>query len=227
MPVTLPIPLLHEPPDWRRLPIEECGEPLVTIIPGLYRITTRSLYAAQGIPGAPIDITVRSGVYTRLQRAAESLPPGIVLVVFDGYRPLRVQQYLWDTYHAEIAARHPEWSPLQLEEATAEFIARPSADPACPPPHRTGGAVDVYLEDQEGTHLAMGTEPDELSPASTTRYFEEHPRAAFAGNRRILYHAMTAAGFTNYLAEWWHYDFGNQRWANCSGLDCAIYGIAE
>jgi D-alanyl-D-alanine dipeptidase len=70
----------------------------------------------------------------------------------------------------------------------------------------------------------MGTEADEIAPASVTRWFEEHPEEPFTTNRRLLFHAMTSAGFTNYLGEWWHFDYGNQRWANVSGVGTALYG---
>jgi D-alanyl-D-alanine dipeptidase len=73
----------------------------------------------------------------------------------------------------------------------------------------------------------MGTEPDENSPQSVTRYFEDHPQSPFTLNRRTLYHAMTNAGFANYLGEWWHYDFGNQRWANATGQTSAFYGAVS
>jgi D-alanyl-D-alanine dipeptidase len=73
----------------------------------------------------------------------------------------------------------------------------------------------------------MGTEPDEVAPASVTCWFEEHPREPFTTNRRLLFQAMTRAGFTNYPGEWWHFDYGNQRWANVSGSDTAVYGAAD
>ena len=112
-----------------------------------------------------------------------------------------------------------------------QYVAAPNADPACPPPHRTGGAVDVYLIDRAtGVPLPMGTEPDETVPASATRWFEEHTEEnsgePFRRNRRILFHAMQEAGFRNYGGEWWHFDWGNQRWANLAGEDAALYGIA-
>ncbi|GAB4461939.1 MAG: M15 family metallopeptidase [Armatimonadaceae bacterium] len=223
-----PIPPLSEPQNWARLPIRESGEPLVAVtsLPG--RLVVRSLYAEQGIPGAPIGVSVRAGVHERLQVAAHSLPVEVELVVFDGYRPLTVQQYLWDSFYAEIAAQHPEDTETQWRERTMQFVATPTADPNAPPPHRSGGAVDVYLRDtRTGEPLPMGTEPDETSPASATRWYEEHPEEPFTTYRRLLYHAMTGAGFTNYLGEWWHYDWGNQRWANCSGAAQAIYGLAE
>ena len=57
--------------------------------------------------------------------------------------------------------------------------------------------------------------------------FEEHAEEPFTTNRRLLFHAMTGAGFTNYRGEWWHFDFGNQRWANIAAVPHAIYGAAE
>jgi D-alanyl-D-alanine dipeptidase len=221
-----PIPPLSEPPDWARLPIVECGEPLETLAE-TNRLRARAVYAESGIPGAPATISVRAGVAERVRRAAESLPAGIALVVFDGFRPLSVQKYLYDNYWAEVKNLHPNWTNEQIDLAVRQFVAAPVADPACPPPHRTGGALDVFLVDAStGEELAMGTAPDEVSPASATRWFEKHAQEPFTTHRRLLFHAMTGTGFTNYRGEWWHYDFGNQRWANITGADHAIYGAA-
>lgn len=221
-----PIPPLTEPPNWARLPIAECGEPLVTLKES-ERLRVRAVYAEAGIPGAPTTVSVRAGVAERLEKAASMLPAGVALVVFDGYRPLSVQRHLYDGYRAEVAAAHPDWTNEAVENAVRQFVAAPVADPACPPPHRTGGAVDVYLiEAASGAELAMGTAADEISPASVTRWFEEQPQEPFTTNRRLLFHAMTGAGFRNYRGEWWHYDFGNQRWANIAGTGRAVYGIA-
>jgi D-alanyl-D-alanine dipeptidase len=221
-----PIQHVDEPPNWGRLPIVECGEPLVPL-EATGRLRVRALYAEQGIPGAPTTTYVRAGVRDRLLRAVAALPDGVALVVFDGYRPLNVQAYLWDDFRARLAAEHPEWDGDALDRATGQFVARPVADPLRPPPHRTGGAVDVYLIDAAtGAELPMGTEADEVAPASATRYFEEHPEEPFTGNRRTLYHAMSrAGGFANYPGEWWHFDFGNQRWANLTGAPHALYGL--
>jgi D-alanyl-D-alanine dipeptidase len=224
-----PIPPLAEPPDWARLPIVECAEPLVPLAPGEGGLWLRPQYALLGIPGAPDTISVRSGVRERLFQAADALRAhGLGLLVFDGHRPLAVQRFLYDGYEAQVRAAHPGLDDDEVRRRVHRFVASPSADPRRPPPHRTGGAVDVCLVDgATGRPLPMGTEPDETSPASHTRHFEEHPREPFTTHRRLLFHAMTGAGgFTNYLGEWWHYDFGNQRWANCAGAPHAIYGIA-
>ena len=133
-----PIPLLAEPPDWARLPIRECGEPLVTLAND-DRLRARAVYAEMGIAGAPATVTIRAGVAARLRRAASALPVGVALVVFDGFRPLSVQKYLFDNYRAEVRAEHPDWTDEQVDFAVRQFVAAPNADPACPPPHRTGG----------------------------------------------------------------------------------------
>lgn len=222
-----PIPSLEEPPDWARLPLCECSEPMVALRSGEGRIYTNSLYVQMGIPGASETICVRAGIRERLLAAASRLPSGITLMVFDGFRPLVVQQYLFDHYSAVIAAERGLTGEA-LFAAVREFVALPNADPTCPPPHRTGGAVDVYLIDEAtGEPLPMGTEPDSTAPEAATRWFEETPEEPYTTNRRMLFHAMTAEGFTNYRAEWWHYDYGNQRWANCAGVEGAIYGMAD
>lgn len=223
-----PIPPLGEPPDWARLPIVENGEPLVALSEGRGGLLVRAQYALDGIPGAPTTILVRESVAARLQQAAAALPKGVALCVFDGFRPLVVQRYLYEQFEATVRADHPDWGLDAVTALVRQFVAAPSADPRCPPPHRTGGAVDVFLVDTTlGLPLAMGTEADETVPASRTRFYEENPEEPFTTNRRLLFHAMTGAGgFTNYRGEWWHYDWGNQRWANCAGAEHAVYGVA-
>lgn len=222
------IPHVDEPPDWGRLPLTECGELLVPIVP-TDRLRTRALYHEMNLPGAPETLSVRAGVYERLQQVVQKLPDGVALVVFDGYRPLAVQQALYDAFTQEARQKRPDLEGDALRAYVGQFVATPTSDPLRPPPHRTGGAVDVYLvQAQNGEPLPMGTLPDEVSNATATRFYEE----AISGgdtntlreNRRLLFWAMTNAGFQNYNGEWWHFDFGNQRWANLSGQP-AVYGI--
>ncbi len=223
-----PIPPLSEAPGWDRVPIVECGEPLVPLPIEDTRLRWRALYAEQGIPNAPDIVWVRATVRDRLLQAVQALPASLALVVFDGYRPLAVQQFLWDHYIEKIGTNQSHLTPEEVITVVRRFVAPPTASHAAPPPHRTGGAVDVYLVDRAtGEPLPMGTEPDEAAPESATCYFEEHPVAPVTENRRLLFHAMTNAGFANYLGEWWHFDFGNQRWANITGAPHAVYGVTD
>lgn len=220
-----PIPFIHEPPDWGRLPITDNDELLVPV-PLTGRLRSHSMYFEMQIPEAQPTITVRTGVLERLRTVIASLPETLSLIVFDGYRPLAVQQWLWDNYLAMIVANEPHLSPEEAERKVRQFVAYPAVDPLRPPPHRTGGAVDVYLvETESGTGIPMGTAPDEIAPESVTHHFEELPEEPFTTNRRVLWHAMTNAGFANYPGEWWHYEYGNQRWANITGAERAIYGL--
>ncbi|MGV8547019.1 M15 family metallopeptidase, partial [Pseudomonas aeruginosa] len=46
-------------------------------------------------------------------------------------------------------------------------------------------------------------------------------------HRRLLYHAMLDAGFSNLPSEWWHYDFGDQLWAWHTGATQALFGPVQ
>lgn len=224
----------HLPPvDWDKIsdiPIVECHEALVPA--GLYpeRILARSIYFQQKYPEAYPEVYVREEVYEKLVQAAESLPPGYRLVIFDGWRPIDLQRSLHEEYVEELAGRFPEKPEAELHKLAAQYVATPSSDPKSPSPHSSGGSVDLSISDPQGRLLYMGGDFDEKSSRSETRYYESSgindPKAL--SNRRLLYHIMTAAGFTNYSEEWWHYDFGNQNWAYFStGEKAARYGIVN
>lgn len=224
-----------EAPEWGRLtalPITECGERLVPMSLAPEPIKVFPAYARLGIPGAVPECFVREGVYRALLHAARQLPDGVGMVVLDGWRPWRVQQYLFDTLHEALRHHYPTLDADELLVRTREFVSVPSRDPAAPSPHLTGGAVDVTLCDADGLPLDMGTQFDEALPASHTDYFETLPELSAAqrqaqDNRRLLYHVMQQAGFTNLPSEWWHYDYGDQLWAYYSGGNVAQYGPAE
>ena len=222
-------------PDWTALltlPIAESHDPLVPL--GLVNSPLRSypVYFHQGVPDALNECYVRRSVLFRLYKAARLLPAGIELVVLDGWRPLKVQQYLFDSLFAAMSAHYAADSEPELLNRIRHFVALPSSDPTAPSPHLTGGSVDVALCDGEGLFLDMGTEFDDISSWSYSAAFEaiEKPSAREAEvieNRRLLHSVMIQAGFTNLPSEWWHFDYGNQSWAWCSKLGEAQFGVTE
>nr|WP_298377138.1 M15 family metallopeptidase [uncultured Halomonas sp.] len=230
-----PIPSRPEP-DWtalNRIPILAEDAPLVPLSLAPQPLKAFPVYAKQDIPGAVGDCYVREEVYRRLLGVARSLPEGLGLVVLDGWRPWRVQQYLFDTLFEAIRTRHPDADDDELLARTREFVSVPSTDSNAPSPHLTGGAVDVTLCDEDGLLLDMGTLFDEAVPASHSDYLErlgddldERQRLA-RDRRRLLYHVMHEQGFTNLPSEWWHFDFGDQLWALYGGHERALYGPAE
>ena len=109
------------------------------------------------------------------------------LVVFDGYRPLRVQREMW------------------------RLVPNPDyvADPAKGSRHNRGAAVDVALVDLDGNPLRMPTEFDDFSPAAHRDSVVDDPIAR--ENREILTRVMQSHGFIGLPTEWWHFDIENWR----------------
>ncbi|WP_121338878.1 M15 family metallopeptidase, partial [Pseudomonas aeruginosa] len=174
----------------------------------------------------------RGEVFERLLRVAAALPGGVRLVVLDAWRPFAVQQYLYDSLSSALAAHYPRAGEAELERLTRQFVSPPSSSREAPSPHLTGGAVDVTLCDAQGRWLDMGSAFDEAVPASYTAYFERlaEPDARqrrVRDHRRLLYHAMLDAGFSNLPSEWWHYDFGDQLWAWHTGATQALFGPVQ
>lgn len=234
-----PIPIPARRWNWeevRRIPIKENNEKLVPLSLYPERIIVHPAYFIQGIKGALPECYVREKVYDKLLEAAELLPAGYKLVVFDAWRPIQVQQSLFDTLKEQFRRQYPLETEEEITKRTLTFVALPSTDPTRPSPHNTGGAVDLTIADNKGRLLNMGTEYDDPTEKSRTTYFEEllikghqlsrEEREALE-NRRLLYHIMTSVGFTNYIDEWWHYDYGNQNWAWVSGREYAVYGRAK
>ena len=219
-------PIPPPPPEGPQVTPQECGEPAIDAT-GLHpRLQFLASYRAQGIAVSPRRLWLRRSVAQRLCQAADALEDGMSLAVFDGLRPAPVQQALFDSYRARLAADHTDWPPQRLWMETCRFVAAPQTDPKHPSSHLTGGAVDLTLY-RDGHPLAMGTDFDDFRPQAATRYYEQPglsgEQRRWRNNRRLLYHLMAAQGFTNYEEEWWHFDFGNPSWARLTGQP-ACYG---
>lgn len=219
-----PIPELTPTDGWREVPIEPREEPLVRVADIGGRVHDDPRYHAEGLPGAMPHGWVRAGVAERLAAAAAGLPGGMTLVVWDGYRPIATQAALYDAYLHELAMVHPDWPADALEDAAARYVTPPSRSAVAPPPHLTGGAVDLTLGDPEGRPLDLGTDFDAFVPEAGARALEDAPGPA-RDLRRTLFWAMAGQGFTAYLEEWWHFDHGDQFWGLATGR-AAFYAAA-
>lgn len=215
--------------DIERIVIKECGEKLIPLSLYPEKILVRPQYVLQGINGALIECFARESVLKKLVEASKMLPEGFKIVIFDSWRPVKVQKELFDRYKKETAKSNPEKSNIELENLVIQFVAFPSCDPQKPSPHSTGGAIDLTIADSKGYYLDMGSEFDETTERSRTNYYENRGSRIMkiAYNRRLLYNIMTNVGFTNYPREWWHFDYGNQNWAWKTSNQYAIYGKAE
>lgn len=223
-----PIPAPAEQ-DWERVsaPVE-CGEPLVDPTGLSPKITFGAAYRSQGLPGTMDRCLLRLGVAQRLVLAAEKLPEGWSILIFDALRPLAVQRSIYEQFRAAIIAQRPQASPAEVELILDEFVAKPVKRLSRPAPHTTGGAVDLTLC-KDGLPLDMGTGFDDFTALAHTDWLEQAcpPELEQArDHRRILYHLMASVGLVNYSCEWWHYAYGERQWAAQTG-NTPIYGFCE
>jgi zinc D-Ala-D-Ala dipeptidase len=139
---------------------------------------------------------------------------GLTLVVFDCYRPARaVADFMQWTQTAGPV--DPVWRPAVAKDRLVPdgYIAARSG-------HSRGSTVDLALARlvpspgdavprespcarYDADTLDFGTPFDCFDRASATAFEDISPAARV--NRDRLVSAMTAAGFRNYAAEWWHF----------------------
>lgn len=219
------IPPLRSTAGWREVPIAPVDEPLVAVDAIGGRVRDDPQYHQWGLPGALPRSWVREGVAERLARVAAGLPDGLTLVIWDGYRPLETQASIYGRYLDELSAIHPDWPAESLEHAVSRFVTPPSRAAGAPPPHLTGGAVDLTLGDGDGRPLDLGTEFDAFVAHAAAHALEDHP-GEVRDRRRLLFWAMVGEGFTAYSEEWWHFDHGDQFWGLATGRP-ARYAAAE
>jgi zinc D-Ala-D-Ala dipeptidase len=225
---------------YRQEPVVEhqrSGEPLVR--PDSEGIATYSYYACDDgqnppyyrqLAGSFTHVWCRQGVVEKLRAVNQALSQfKVELLVLDGYRTLSCQQELWSRYIKLGRELHPGYSEEELRRYALAISPQPGpidpADRTTWPTHTTGGAVDLTLRTLSGAPVYMGSVFDDPSWLSHTAAYETlgvhmaQPEDAVSssqiearGKRRLLYWAMTMAGFTNISSEWWHYDWGNQQW---------------
>jgi D-alanyl-D-alanine dipeptidase len=212
---------------YQSIPVVDCGEPLMAIPQQRFSVVNPPPYLALGAPyGAGSPYCLRTGVVSalvRAQQALQALQPGWGLHIFDAFRPLAVQQFMVDyTFQQQLQARGLSSEQLSSSQhqaimaAVLQFWAIPSTNPATPPPHSTGAAVDLTLVDCQGVPVDMGSAIDELSPRSYPDHFAQatDPDQQRAhGHRLLLHRVMTGAGFRQHPQEWWHFSLGDQLWA--------------
>ena len=196
-----PIGELVEPVDQPPAPPPTADdEPLVPI--DLRAVRTLGCYFHAGWTHARPVTLARSGVVERLDRVAEGLPAGFGLAVFDAWRPLALQAELHAAAYGD-------------DRLPPGFIAEPVADPARPPAHLTGGAIDLTLT-WRGAPLALGTGFDDFTPGAHALAEESRP-GPVRDLRRLLTASMRSQGFVVLDLEWWHFEWGTRRWAAIRG----------
>ena len=203
------------------IPIQENGEAVVNLVD--YGFFCEPMYYLRGFAPEPV-ILARKTVAEKLIRVEQRLPAGVRLKIWDAWRHRDVQHTIYDSYLARMRKEFPDSEESELIRRTRKFVAPPDR-PANPPPHSTGGAIDLTLCDALGLNLEMGTGFDHFGPEAGLYYFEKEGHdPAIRDRRRLLGETMGGEGFAAYEGEWWDYNFGTQYWAASKGEPFAFFG---
>lgn len=170
-------------------------------IPGIkveLKYSTTDNFFGQDVYGDLTKAYLQPEVAEQLKNAQKELQsqfPDYTLLVYDGVRPLSVQQILWDNLDKPDSLK-----PLYV------------ADPKKGSLHNFGVAVDLTIFDVKAdSTLDMGTSYDYFGyPAYPDRekqmLDEGKVTKAQVANREILRKVMMANGFTGIGSEWWHFN---------------------
>jgi len=127
---------------------------------------------------------------------------GLGLKVFDGYRPYRVTERMWE--------------PIK----NPDFVA----DPAKGSRHNRGAAVDVTLIDlATGRELPMPTPYDDFTARARQDFADVTPEVR--ANRERLRDVLMRNGFEPLPSEWWHFDF--KGWERFELMDVPLEALAR
>lgn len=174
---------------------------------------------------------MRKSVYERLLHAQSLLPQGVYFCLYEAYRSISLQKILFDERFRRIQEQHPHFNQDELFLETIRLVSpvlnRDGSENI--PPHATGGAIDVYLVDEQGQPLDMGMHPKDwmedvsgtLSKTVSTVISKEAQQ-----NRDLMSRVLILAGFINYPTEFWHWSYGERYWAYMTHARHAIYGQA-
>ncbi len=175
---------------------------------------------------------MRKTVYEKLLFAQSLLPKNIKFCLYEGYRSLSLQKFLFESRQKNVLAAHPHLSNKELFDEVIRMVSPViNYDGSTNiPPHSTGAAVDIYLIDEKGEALDMGIHPKDwlldvdgtLSKTNAPEISDEAKK-----NRQIMSGVMSKAGFVNYFTEYWHWSYGDRYWAYQTQQLHAIYGVIE
>lgn len=129
------------------------------------------------------DVYLRYGTVLKLMEVQKELrQQGILLKIWDGFRPTQAQYTLWYAKPDPVYVSNPENGYSS---------------------HSRGNTVDVTLVNAAGEELAMPSEYDAFTDLADRDYSDCAPDAA--ANAKLLEDLMQKHGFKGYDAEWFHF----------------------
>ena len=205
--------------------IEENNEPMID----LKEQTIIAFGPSPEVPNNTDYTKMRQTVYAKLVEAQKLLPPGIKFRLYEAHRSIELQEKLFEERYKVVKSEHPTWSHKDLFHETTKLISPVTNLDGSRnvPPHSTGGAIDIYLIDEQGQVLDMGIATADwmkdtdgaLSATASTKISAEARK-----NRSIMNEALDKVGFVNYPTEYWHWSYGDRYWAYYKQEPFALYG---
>ncbi|GAB4137116.1 MAG: M15 family metallopeptidase [Bacteroidia bacterium] len=130
----------------------------------------------------------------KAQQLLKSKYPFYTLIIYDGTRPLHIQQMMWDSLPLSPGIKQ-------------KYLTNPETVSL----HNYGAAVDLSIMDDKGFVLDMGTPYDYFGEKAHPEKEQEMlksgellPRHIY--NRELLRDVMYRSGFTGIKTEWWHFN---------------------
>lgn len=218
----------HAPPaenqdELDAVSIRDNGEPLVDLL--AFGSPEKLVFAPQHpVFEFPRARLLREGVARMIAHAARELPDGLRLQIVEGYRLFAAQRAMFAHSLEEARKRFPDADDATILREAGRFSAPPDAK--TPPPHLTGGAVDLEIIDESGARLDFSS-PFELSDHRGAAMHAPGLSQTARRHRELLRAVLEPTGLTNYADEWWHWSYGDNGWALRVGAPHALYGRVE
>ena len=179
------------------------------LVPGL--VTDIRYAGSHNFVGRPIDgyraprcLLTEPAANALAEVARDLAPRGLVVKVFDCYRPARaVADFVrWARDPRDQAAKAEFYPAVDKRTLFRDgYIASRSG-------HSRGSTLDLTLARAGDGELDMGTPFDFFSPKSWSA--DSSVTADQHANRMLLKAAMQRRGFRAYAQEWWHFTLRNE-----------------
>ncbi len=204
---------------YEKIPIVENNDPLVDLAD--YDFICEPAYFNQGLAALP-KLYTRLAIADKLTALQRTVLTNYQFKIWDPWRSRETQYALYELCLQELQTKNPAWDAARVRQEASKFVSDPDrADRVLQ--HSTGGSIDLTLVARAtGQALNMGTGFDHFGAEAAPGYFDDVD-SVVRDNRRLLRDAMLGAGFTQDPDEWWHFDYGNQKWAEAVGKDVAFY----
>jgi D-alanyl-D-alanine dipeptidase len=180
-----------------------------TIVPGL--VADMRYAGSHNFVGRPIDgydaprcLLTQAAAVALAGVARDLAPRGLVIKVFDCYRPTRaVANFVrWARDFNDAAAKSEFYPNVDKRTLFRDgYIASHSG-------HSRGSTADLTLARTDDRELDMGTPFDFFSQKSWTADPTISPEQH--ANRMLLATAMRRRGFRGYDKEWWHFTLSSE-----------------